>query len=178
MFKTQARGPCLTCFNSNRITTTFRLSTTVSYRNRMWSKIRQLPLRTLSYCHPSPAFIRPLHATGSCLSMGNRDRSRVLPPTQCSLSRQIMKAWAPWSEVISPSQNSRMFEQLTLRTPLTIDVSKEQDLDPRSCSNIEHPSVLACEMMVIEPGEKPSRNLTWKPTSWITHIMRRSHDDH
>ena len=32
-------------------------------------------------------------------------------------------------------------------------------------------------MMSIEPGEKPSRKLTWKPTAWISHIMCRSHDD-
>ena len=93
------------------------------------------------------------------------------------LSRQIMKTWVSWSEVISSSQNSRMLEQLTLLTPLTIDVTKEQDLDPRPCSNIDHPSVLAHEMMAIEPGEKPSRKLTWKPTAWISHIMCRSHDD-
>jgi hypothetical protein len=31
--------------------------------------------------------------------------------------------------------------------------------------------------MVIEPGEKPSRKLTWKPTVWIRHIIRRSHYD-
>jgi hypothetical protein len=101
----------------------------------------------------------------------------VLPPTQRSLSRQIMKAWAPWTEVIAFSQNSRMLEQLTLRTPLTIDASKEQHLDSRPCSNIEHPSVLAHEMMAIESGEKPSRKLIWKPTAWISHIVRRSHDD-
>ena len=70
-----------------------------------------------------------------------------------------------------------MLEQLTLLTPLTIDVTKEQDLDPRPCSNIDHPSVLAHEMMAIEPGEKPSRKLMWKPTVWIIHIMCRSHDD-
>ena len=34
----------------------------------------------------------------------------VLSPTHCSLSRQIMKAWESWSEVIAPSQNSRMIE--------------------------------------------------------------------
>ncbi len=38
---------------------------------------------------------------------------------------------ASWSEVIAFSQNSRMLDQLTLHTPLTIDVTKEQDLDPR-----------------------------------------------
>ena len=34
----------------------------------------------------------------------------VLSPTQRSPSRQIMKAWASWSEVIDSSQNSRMIE--------------------------------------------------------------------
>ena len=70
-----------------------------------------------------------------------------------------------------------MLEQLTLRTPLTIDATKAQDLNPGPCSNIEYPSVLVHEMMAIEPGEQPSRKLTWKPTAWISHIMRRSHDD-
>jgi hypothetical protein len=70
-----------------------------------------------------------------------------------------------------------MLEQLTLRTPLTIDATKAQDLNPGPCSNIEYPSVLAHEMMAIEPGEQSSRKLTWKPTAWISHIMRRSHDD-
>ncbi len=31
--------------------------------------------------------------------------------------------------------------------------------------------------MAIEPGEKPSRMLTWKPTAFISHIQPRSHDD-
>ena len=31
--------------------------------------------------------------------------------------------------------------------------------------------------MAIEPGENPSRKVTWKPTVWISHIMCRSHDD-
>ena len=153
-----------------------RKCTTVSYRNRMWSKIRQLPLRTLSYCLPSPVFIRSLHVIGSSLIRG--ESRPLLSPTQRSLSWQIMKTWASWSEVITPSQKSRMLEKLTLRTPLTIDSTKEQDLDPQSSSNIDHPSVLTHEMMTIEPGENPSRNLTWKSTGWISHFMCRSHDDH
>ena len=70
-----------------------------------------------------------------------------------------------------------MLEQLTLHTPLTIDATKAQDLNPGSCSNIEYPSVLAHEMMTIEPGEQTSCKVTWKPTTWISHIMCRSHDD-
>ncbi len=83
-------------------------SCTVSYRNRMWSKIRQVPLRTLSYCHPSLACIR-----NRVLPQEGESRP-VLSPTQRSLSRQIMKAWLSWSEVIASSQNSRMLEQLIL----------------------------------------------------------------
>ena len=33
-------------------------------------------------------------------------------------------------------------------------------------------------MMAIEPGEKPTRMLTWKTTAFISHIQPRSHDDH
>ena len=39
------------------------------------SKILQLPLWTLSYCRPSPVFIRSLHTIVSCLIRGNHDRS-------------------------------------------------------------------------------------------------------
>jgi hypothetical protein len=88
-----------------------------------------------------------------------------------------MKKWLPWTTILGSSSNARMLEQLTLRTPLTIDATKAQDLNPGPCSNIEYPSVLAHEMMAIEPGEQPSRKLTWKPTAWISHIMCRSHDD-
>ena len=48
-----------------------------------------------------------------------------------------------------------MLEQLALRTPKTFHATSEQDLNPRPCAVNEHPSVLAHEMMAIEPGEKP-----------------------
>jgi hypothetical protein len=57
-----------------------------------------------------------------------------------------------------------MFEQLALRTPKTFHTTSEQDLNPRPCEVNDHPSVLAHEMMVIEPGEKPTHILTWKTT--------------
>ena len=95
----------------------------------------------------------------------------VLPPTQRTLSRQIMKKWLPWTTILGSSSNARMLEQLTLCTPLTIDATKAQDLNPGPCSNIDYPSVLSHEMMVIESGEQPSRKLTWKPTVWISDII-------
>ena len=70
-----------------------------------------------------------------------------------------------------------MFEQLTLRTPMTFHATSELDWNPRPCAVNDHPSVLAHEMMAIEPGEKPTRMLTWKPTAFISHIQPRSHDD-
>ena len=71
-----------------------------------------------------------------------------------------------------------MLAQLALHTPLTIHATNEQALNPRPCTVNDHPSVLAREMMVIEPGEKPMHMLTWKPTVFISHIMPRSNDDH
>jgi hypothetical protein len=62
-------------------------------------------------------------------------------------------------------------------TPKTFHTTSEQDLNPRPCTVNDHPSVLAHEMMVIEPGEKPPSILTWKTTSFISHIQSRSHDD-
>ncbi len=71
-----------------------------------------------------------------------------------------------------------MFEQLSLHTPKTFHTTSEQDLNPRPCEVNNHPSVLAYEMMTtIEPGEKPTLILTWKTTSFVSHIQPRSHDD-
>ena len=136
MFKTQARGPCLTCFNLNRNTTTFRLSITVVQESYVVQDPPAPPSDTLSLPPLTSLYSDNTH--NKELPQHWQGESRpVLPPTQRSLSRQIMKAWAPWSEVIASSQNSRMLDQLTLRTPLTIAATKEQDLDPRPSSNID-----------------------------------------
>jgi hypothetical protein len=56
---------------------------------------------------------------------------------------------------------------------MTFHTTVEQYLNPRACVVNDHPSVLAHEMMTIEPGEKPTLMLTWKPTDFIS----RSHSD-
>jgi hypothetical protein len=56
-------------------------------------------------------------------------------------------------------------------------VTSEQDLNPRPGEVNDHPSVLVHEMMVIEPGEKPTHMFTWKTTVFLSHIQSRSHDD-
>jgi hypothetical protein len=66
---------------------------------------------------------------------------------------------------------------LALCTPKTFHTTIEQDLNPRPCTVNDHPSVLAHEMMAIDPGEKPTRMLTWKTTSFLYHIQPRSHED-
>ena len=38
-------------------------------------------------------------------------------------------------------------------------------------------SVLPHEMYALEPGETPSRILTWKPLGFLSHIMCRTNDD-
>ena len=70
-----------------------------------------------------------------------------------------------------------MLEQLALHTPLTMHATNEHDLNPRPCTVNDHPFMLAHEMMEIDPGEKPTSMMTWKPTSFISHIMTHSHDD-
>ncbi len=64
-----------------------------------------------------------------------------------------------------------MLEQLALRTPMTIHATNEQDLNPRPCTVNDHPSVLAHEMMTIEPSEKPTRILTSSVTSSLVLTM-------
>ena len=102
---------------------------------------------------------------------------KVQPQSQRTLSRQLMRAWSLWQTNIATASITRMLEQLALRTPMTFHATSEQDLNPRSCAVNDHPSVLAHEMMAIEPGEKLTRMLTWKPTAFISHIQPRSHDD-
>ena len=70
-----------------------------------------------------------------------------------------------------------MLQQLTFYTQQSIRATSVQDLDPRSCANNDHASVLAHEMEVIEPGEIPSRTLTWKPLSFLNHINLRTNDN-
>jgi hypothetical protein len=70
-----------------------------------------------------------------------------------------------------------MLEQLVLRTPKTFHTTIEQDLNPRPCTVIDHPSVLAHEMMTIESGENPTLILTWKITVFLSHIQSHSHED-
>ena len=59
--------------------------------------------------------------------------------------------------------------------------SSTQDLysriDPRLCADNAHASVLPHEMMAIEPGESPTRTLTWKSLDFLSHIKCRSDDD-
>jgi len=47
----------------------------------------------------------------------------------------------------------------------TIQDTSVQDLDPRPCADNSHASVLPHEMTPIEPGENPTRTLTWKSLS-------------
>ena len=70
-----------------------------------------------------------------------------------------------------------MLEQLVLHTPKTFHTTSEQDLNPRPCAVNDHPSVLTHEMMVIEPGEKPTLMLLGKLQPSSLNHQPRSHDD-
>ena len=56
-------------------------------------------------------------------------------------------------------------------------ITSAQDLNPRPCADNAHKSVLVHEMMVIEPGENPTRTLIWKPMDFLSHIKCRTNDD-
>ena len=105
------------------------------------------------------------------------DSRPVMPPSQYTLSRQIMRKWEPWTTNTGKSNNHRMLQQLAFHKQQTIKATTVQDLDPRPCADNAHESVLAHEMGTIEPTEIPSRTLTWTPLVYLSHIKRRSHDD-
>jgi len=93
--------------------------------------------------------LHSLHSTTTCnmeLPQPGEPR-KVQPPSQRTLSRQLMKSWTLWKTTIAAASNTRMLEQLALRTPMTIHATNEQDLNPRSCTSNDHPSVLAHEMI-------------------------------
>jgi hypothetical protein len=128
-----------------------------------------LPLLFQQHPFPSPPpDLTSLHsATTRNMELPQPGETRkVQPPSQRTLSRQLMSAWPLWKTNMDNVSNTRistlMLEQLPLRTPKTFHSTIEQDLNPRPCEVNDHPSVLAHEMMVIEPGENPMRMLTWK----------------
>ncbi len=61
--------------------------------------------------------------------------------------------------------------------PQTIKATSTQDLDPAPLSVNDHPSVLPHEMFALEPGDPPSRTLSWKTLGFLSHIKRRTNDD-
>ena len=85
----------------------------------------------------------------------------VFPPSQRTLSRQIMRNWEPWTTNNGKSNNHRILQQLAFHKQQIIKTTSVQDLDPRSSSNNPHESVLTHEMEAIEQGENPSRTLTY-----------------
>ena len=63
---------------------------------------------------------------------------------------------------------------MVLHVQQTIQVTSTQDLDSRPCADIDHVSVLPYEMMVMEPGENPTRTLT---VVYQRYIKCRTNDD-
>ena len=117
----------------------------------------------------------------SCRKLSERpqpgDSRPVMPPSQRTLSRQIMRKWEPWTTNIAKSNNHRMLQQLAFHKRQIMKSVRVQDLDPRPCPDNVHESVLTHEMTVIEPTEIPSRTLVWTPLAHLIHIKRRSRDN-
>ena len=105
------------------------------------------------------------------------DSRLVMPPSQRALSKQMMKNWEPWDKNMRKSNNHRMLQQLAFHTQQTLKATSTQDLDPRPLANNAHPSVLPHELYALEPGEIPSRILSWKPLGFLRHIKRFTNTD-
>ncbi len=88
-----------------------------------------------------------------------------------------MKNMEVWEENINKATNKRMLEQMAFHASQTIKVTSTQDLDPFPLANNNHPSVLSHEMYALEPGDTPSRTLSWKPLGFLSYVKRRSNDD-
>ncbi len=129
------------------------------FKNSSRSKTLPFPFLRYFICHPSPAFIRLLRVIWSYLSRENYVRFNH------SLNERVKHL-------------RRCLNKLVLHTPKTFHTTIKQDLNPRPCTVNDHLSVLAHEMIVIEPGEKPTCILTWKTTGFLNYIQSRSHKDH
>ncbi len=92
-------------------------------------------------------------------------------------SNQMMKNMEVWEENIHKATNKRMLEEMALHVSQTIKATSTQDLDPLPLSSNNYPSVLPHEMYALEPGDTPSRILSWKPLGFLSHVKRRSNDD-
>jgi hypothetical protein len=104
------------------------------------------------------------------------DSRPVMPPSQNALSKQVMKKWDFWDSSID-NANKRMLEPWSLHKPQTVKATSTFDLNPPPLAPNDHPSVLTYEMFALEPGDPPSRTLTWKPLGWLSHVKRRTNDD-
>jgi hypothetical protein len=89
----------------------------------------------------------------------------------------MMKNMEVWEENIAKPTNKRMLEQMALHAPQIIKTTSTQDLDPLPLVINNHPSVLPHEMYALEPGDTPSRTLSWKPLGFLSHVKRRSNDE-
>ncbi len=105
------------------------------------------------------------------------DSRRVLSPSTHTLSKQMMKYMEVWEENIAKATNKRMLEQMALHAPQIIKATSTQDLDPLPLTSNNYPSVLPHEMYALEPGDIPSRILSWKALGFLSHVKRRSNDD-
>ena len=104
------------------------------------------------------------------------DSRPVLPPSQHTLSKQMMKKWEVWEENIAKVTNKRILEQMAFHAPQVIRATSTQDLDPLPLASNDYPSVLPHEMYALEPGDIPSRILSWKALGFLgsfTHSARR-----
>jgi hypothetical protein len=89
----------------------------------------------------------------------------------------VPRNWTFWKKKLEASNNHRILQQLDFHVQHFVQTTNTQDLNPRPLADNTHVSVLAHEMMHIEPNENPTRTLTWKVLVFLSHIKCRSNDD-
>ena len=115
---------------------------------------------------PSLSSLYKVHMRNQKMSQTGDSRP-VMPLSQHTLSRQVMKNMDIWVNNIAKATNKRMLESWALQT---IKATSTQDLDPAPLAANDHPSVLPHELFALEPGDPPSRTLTWKPLGFLSHL--------
>jgi hypothetical protein len=89
----------------------------------------------------------------------------------------MMKHMEVWETNIAKATNKRILEPMAFHTPQITKTTSTQDLDPLPLTSNDYPSVLPHEMYALEPGDIPSRILSWKALGFLSHVKRRSIDD-
>ena len=149
-----------------------RMLSTGNVHGTRYKTLLFLPL-TSSYWRLSTVLTRTLYAFRSHICLGILDRFCHRLNTPC---HRLDSSWetGKFGKQILKSLTTQDVpdQQLDFHVQQTIQGTSTQDLDPHTCADNVHTSVLPHETMTIELGENPTRTLTWRSLAYLNHILR------